>query len=129
MRNLYLTEAADFIAIGIPTAARFGIPGLIAASLLVHLLVTLTFSSVAAKRMLSDGTLFNRLMLKAGAIVCVVFLASQIVPQSSSLLGFVLLFGSAMIASIMLAYFFIMSLKMRTQLVEGIHSTLCRIRK
>ena len=129
VRNLYLTEAAAFIAIGIPTAARFGIPGLIAASLLVHLLVTLTFSSVAAKRMLSDGTLFNRLMLKAGAIVCVVFLASQIVPQSSSLLGFVLLFGSAMIASIMLAYFFIMSLKMRTQLVEGIHSTLCRIRK
>jgi hypothetical protein len=68
-------------------------------------------------------------MFKAGAIVCVVFLATQIVPQSSSLLGFVLLFGFAMIASIMLAYFFITSFRMRTQLAEGIYSALCRIRK
>ena len=127
VRNLYLVEAAVFIAVGIPTATRFGIPGLIGASLLVHLLVTLTFSSVAARRVLGNNTSFNHSMLQAGSIVCVIFFVTQALPQFSSSLGLGLLTGLAMVAGTTSAWFLIMSAGARTQLVKRARSFICRM--
>jgi O-antigen/teichoic acid export membrane protein len=50
VRNLYLIEAFAFIALSIPAASRFGISGLLAASIFAHLLITLTFTTYAARR-------------------------------------------------------------------------------
>ncbi len=127
VRNLYWVEGAVFIAIGIPTATRFGIPGLIGASLLVHLLITLTFSSVAARRVLGDNTSFNHLMLQAGLIVCVIFFVTQAFPQFSSSLGYGLLTGLVMVAGTISAWFLIMSPGARIQLVKRARSSICRM--
>lgn len=126
VRNLYLAEAAVFIVIGIPAAAHFGIMGLIGASLLVHLLVTFTFSSVAARRVLGDDVSFGYLLLQASAIVLFIFLIIQIVPQYSSLLDFGLRTGVAMMASVLSGWFLIISPCARTQLVKRARSALCR---
>jgi O-antigen/teichoic acid export membrane protein len=125
VRNLYLAEAAVFIAIGIPAAAHFGIMGMIIASLLVHLLVTFTFSSVAVRRVLGDDVSFGYLVLQAGAIVSFIFLIIQIVPQFSSLLDFGLRSGTAIMASVLSGWFLIMSPRARTQMVNKARSALC----
>jgi len=54
VRNLYLVEAALFVALGIPAAQHFGIAGLLSASLVAHLLVTGFFSATAARRVIGS---------------------------------------------------------------------------
>ena len=54
VRNLYLGEALLFVAIGVPAATWFQIPGLLAASLLAQLVVTLKYSLVASNQFIKS---------------------------------------------------------------------------
>ena len=71
VRNIYLAEAALFIAAGLPAASSFGIPGLLAASLGAHLLVTTTFSALAARKFVGSLQVLLRPSLLATAIVAI----------------------------------------------------------
>jgi len=88
VRNLYLAEATVFIAIGIPAAVRFGIAGLLGASLLAHLLVTFAFSAIAAKRLLGSSTSLKTPTLTAAFIFAAAALTSTILPNEDSWAGF-----------------------------------------
>jgi len=68
VRNIYLLEAAAFIAAGIPAASAFGIPGLLAASLGAHLLVTAGFSTIAAQKIFGSLHSLRRPVLLASII-------------------------------------------------------------
>ncbi len=69
VRNIYLAEAAVFIAAGVPAARHFGIPGLLAASLAAHLLVTVGLSAVSARRVLPHIGAMLGPISKAAAIL------------------------------------------------------------
>ena len=71
VRNLYLFEALIFVALGVPAAAWFQIPGLLAASLLAHLLVTLLYLVVAANRFISPIKLLKTTALAAIGIFAI----------------------------------------------------------
>lgn len=71
VRNIYLAEAALFIAAGLPAASSFGISGLLAASLGAHLLVTAAFSAVAARKIVGSLQSLLRPSLLATAIVAI----------------------------------------------------------
>ena len=84
VRNLYLAEAAVFIAIGIPAAAHFGIMGLMGASLLVHLLVTVAFSAVAAQRLLTSTAPLKAPAFTAAGIFAAAGLTATLFPSIDS---------------------------------------------
>ncbi len=88
VRNLYLAEAAVFIAIGIPAAAHFGIAGLMGASLLVHLMFTLAFSAVAARRLLRPTAPLKAPAFTAASIFAAAGLTATFLPNIDSWAGF-----------------------------------------
>jgi len=76
VRNLYLIEALLFVALGLPVAAWFQIPGLLAASLLAHLLVTLLYSAVAANRFISSIEPLKTTAVAAAGIFAIATIAT-----------------------------------------------------
>jgi len=84
VRNLYFSEAAVFLAIGIPAAAHFGISGLMGAYLLVHLLVTVAFSSVAARRLLTTAAPLKAPASTAAGIFAAAGLTATFLPSIDS---------------------------------------------
>ena len=87
VRNLYLLEAMLFVALGLPAAAWFQIPGLLAASLLAHLLVTLIYSVVATNRFISSIETLKTTAVVAAGIFAIATVATAFVysntPKSS----------------------------------------------
>ena len=90
VRNLYLLEALLFVALGLPAAAWFQIPGLLAASLLAHLLVTLMCSVVAANRFISSIETLTTTVVAAVGIFAIATIATAFVYRNaptSALIG------------------------------------------
>ena len=89
VRNLYLLEALLFVTLGVPAAAWFQIPGLLAASLLAHLLVTLMYSVVAANRFISSIEPLKTTAIAAAGIFAIATVATAFVSNNIPTLGLV----------------------------------------
>lgn len=87
VRNLYLLEALLFVALGVPAAAWFQIPGLLAASLLAHLVVTLMYSGVTVNRFISSIEPLKTAAVAVAGIFTIATIATAFVynntPESS----------------------------------------------
>ena len=116
VRNLYFAEAAVFLAIGIPAAAYFGIVGLMGASLLVHLLVTFTFSSVAARRLLTSAAPLKAPAFTAAGIFSAAGLAAAFLPVIDSWAVFTFSIVIILVFSV-LSFFGIISSEVRHRLL------------
>lgn len=77
VRNLYLFEAFLFVALGVPAAEWFHIPGLLGASLLAHLLVPLLCSASAADRLINSIEPLKNTALAAVAIFVIATIAAS----------------------------------------------------
>lgn len=76
VRNVYLGEALLFVAIGVPAATWFQIPGLLAASLMAQLLVTLQYSVVASNRFIKSIKPLKSAAFTAAGIFAIAAVAS-----------------------------------------------------
>jgi len=84
VRNLYLIEAAVFIAAGVPAAAWFGISGLLVASLVAQLLVTLAFSVAVVPRVIGSVVPLATPALFAAGLFIAVALTASALPRGST---------------------------------------------
>ena len=116
VRNLYLAEAAVFLAIGIPAAAHFGIAGLMGASLLVHLMLTVAFSAVAARRLLTATAPLKAPAFTAAGIFAVAGLTAALLPSIDSWAVFTFAIAMILVFSA-ISFFSIISSDVRHRLL------------
>lgn len=116
VRNLYLAEAMVFIAIGIPATARFGIAGLMGASLLVHLVLTVAFSAVAARRLLASSAPLKAPAFTAAGIFAAAGLTATFLPSIDSWEVFTFAIAIILVFSA-LSFFSIISSEVRHRLL------------
>jgi len=76
VRHIYLLEGCVFLAVAIPAAAQYGIMGVLAASLIVHLTVTGVLSFCAVRKVLGLTNNIIRPSVVAAAIAVSVFMLS-----------------------------------------------------
>jgi hypothetical protein len=116
VRNLYLAEAAVFLAIGIPAAAHFGIAGLMGASLVVHLMLTVAFSAVAARRLLKATAPLKAPAFTAAGIFAAAVLTAALLPTIDSWAVFTFAIAMILVFSA-ISFFSIISSEVRHRLL------------
>ncbi len=87
VRNVYLAEALLFIALGVSAAAWFGIGGLLAASLLAHVLATFGYSAYAANRFIGSVSTLKLPGLAALAIFLMAGASATLIQNSTAHIG------------------------------------------
>jgi len=117
VRHIYFLEGLFFITLSIPAVIRFGLIGLLATSLFVHLAVTLSFSLKAATQALAQTGPIIRQILKSFLILFFMFVCSAI-SASLHLEGIRAIFHLVLFASIgaALGWFFILHRPLRTEI-------------
>lgn len=94
IRHIYLLEGLLSIALAIPSVMRFGLAGLLAATLLVHLFVTMVFLlSVVAKTM-SSPSIIIRMVITSFLILALLSLLSSLFQNRASNVIYTILFAS-----------------------------------
>lgn len=81
VRHIYFVEGLFSIILSIPAVIRFGLIGLLATTLFVHLAVALSFSLKAATRALVQTGPIMRQILKSFLILFFIFICAAISPR------------------------------------------------
>ena len=81
VRHIYFVEGLFAITLSIPAVIRFGLVGLLATTLFVHLAVALSFSLKAAARALVQTATITRQILKSFLILFFMFVCAAISPR------------------------------------------------
>jgi O-antigen/teichoic acid export membrane protein len=99
VRYLYLVEGILFVPLAIFGASHFGLPGVLFASLLSHLLVTTTFSARAASAIIGSSLRLRRGLL---ASLVLILLASVLgrISQTASLNPYVVVVATGAVAAL-----------------------------
>jgi len=121
VRYIYLIEGVLSIALAIPATIRFGSVGLIASTLLVHVVVTLYFSLRAVAKTLFHSISIATQTLKSFLILSALFILAHYLNAQHFFISFSILFMLLLVFfGWGLCWFFLLSYPLRVEAVSRI---------